>query len=1029
MKKKITFILLALMMLGTVAFFYVNHVLLPGQVKRTIEKKISEYTQRLVSIEKISFKITKGISLENILIKETDGQRTFLQIDEIYFNILLIPFLKDKTVILPALTVKKPAIQVIHYADGSFNLSDIATKKEAKAADKNYKVFVTKIKVSDGKVDYLKKSPDQDFSESFRNLNLDLAISANKQLSYQIRTYLPLEQSDVSAKGQYWLGSHKVAAQLSLTNVNILKYLRQFYPPEQIRLNAGQLSNAEVNVQYNQGKLNFTGDAYLTNADIQLNPDDKLSGNIRLLNASVLIDRPHITAKGELRIPLTKVEFGLENSYEGDIRAIVQSMTYTLNDHHFRLDGNIKADNSEIILKNNNKFSGNLTSRDMTLSYEDQKLSIAGDFDSTNTHLYFSEKQQYDGHVTARNFSLDQANDRLTVKSLLKSENSYIIFGENKLLNSKISTDDFYLEQSGGVLTMKSNLKFDEAVIAFQHGYKFQGAPELDIQYSHSFNNNGKPELKGLLTFNSGLITGLPYIETASNINGELKISDNRIYTKSTTFNAENTNLTIAGQISDLTNMDLDLLLSTENIELKRVMKFFPDFIRKHKIELAGLSAVQISFQGKSAGVNNAEISADAQLKDSTLMARKLPSPFRNINGSIHYSKDRFKWSDLSGVYQDFPFKIDGELVNFSKPVIHTSLLSTNLNARSKIQLYNNTIRFPELDAKYFHSEFSGSADIYLFENSAPDFQVTGRAVVAANDLPNFFPAHKDKLVPLEMDGTIDTNVFFKGKLDQWEDWSLSLDGKTPALTVRKHPLTGVKITYLQRDKNISKLNLVSDLYQGKLNVVSSVNLENKQLPFKLTVDLFGMDLAELAQKQKLKYDKLAGKGTLNLEADGNWLDQMTWKGKGKFDVKDGYLWQLNIIQGLSNVLLIKEFTHTVYTTSRADFKIKDRKIYSENLYLESSTMKLNSKGWVDFDQKLDIEVYPTLSEIAMIQSESIKKITSALLAQNISYIKVTGTIKDPKIDAKTSPIDILKNTTGVIKEGIGGIVDGILRP
>jgi hypothetical protein len=77
----------------------------------------------------------------------------------------------------------------------------------------------------------------------------------------------------------------------------------------------------------------------------------------------------------------------------------------------------------------------------------------------------------------------------------------------------------------------------------------------------------------------------------------------------------------------------------------------------------------------------------------------------------------------------------------------------------------------------------------------------------------------------------------------------------------------------------------------------------------------------------------------------------------------------------------------------------------------------------------VDFEVYPTLSEIAMIQSESIKKVTSALLAQNISYIKVTGTLKKPVIDPKTSPIDILKNTTGIITEGIGGIVDGIFKP
>lgn len=101
MKKKITFILLAFIMLGTIAYFYVNRILLPGQVKSSLEARISEITHRKAVIEKIRFRITKGICLENILLKETDNGQTFLQIDEIRFNILIFPFLKEKSVIIP----------------------------------------------------------------------------------------------------------------------------------------------------------------------------------------------------------------------------------------------------------------------------------------------------------------------------------------------------------------------------------------------------------------------------------------------------------------------------------------------------------------------------------------------------------------------------------------------------------------------------------------------------------------------------------------------------------------------------------------------------------------------------------------------------------------------------------------------------------------------------------------------------------------------------------------------------------------
>lgn len=828
-------------------------------------------------------------------------------------------------------------------------------------------------------------------------------------------------------KGQNLLGSPNINLQLSLENINLMKYLRQFYPAEKIKLGDGTLSNADLHVQSGDGKLKISGNAYLTKADVWFNGGQKLAGNIRLLNTTLILDQQNITATGELRIPLTNFNITPQETFEGDIQAILHSISFDRKDNSFHLNGDIKANNMEINLNNNYKLAGNLTTRDTKLTFKDQILTLSGEYDITNTLLSFAGEELYTGNLFTKNFSLKSEQDRLTLQSAVSGTNNYLTIGDNKLISPHIETSDFSLEHADQTMNVKSHLKFEDAVITLKQGGKFQGTTELNIQHIQDFESPHNSKLTGKLTIDNGLLVGLPYLDTASNISGQLSINKNRIRTDSITFNAENTNFELSGQVDDFENMSLDLDLSTESIELSRVIKFFPKFFEKHNISLDGRSAVKISFKGHPGQLENMGVAA--YLKECTVTMDKLNGPIKNINGSLNYSKDTLKWSELSGTYLDFPFTLTGGLTDFSKPVINTSLRSPNLELKTEIQLYNNTIRFPAVEVKYFQSDFTGSADIYLFENTAPDVHVNGRGVVSSKDLSNFIPAYKEKIKYWELEGDVDTNVFFKGKLDQWEDWSLTLDGRTPTLTVKKHPLKDVKITYLQRDKNISKLNLSADLYQGKLDFNSSVNLENKQFPFKMTLDIFGMDLAELTRVQNLKYDKLAGKGTLNLKADGEWLSQSTWKGKGNYDVENGYLWQLKIIEGLSNVLLIKEFTHTVYTTSRADFKIEDKKFLTENLYLESQTMKLNAKGWVGFDQQVDFEVYPTLSEIAMIQSESIKKVTSALLAQNISYIKVTGTLKKPVIDPKTSPLDILKNTTGIITEGIGGIVDGIFKP
>ncbi|MBP9853411.1 MAG: hypothetical protein KBD53_00930 [Candidatus Omnitrophica bacterium] len=1014
-------------MLGAVIYFYLNRILLPGHIKTAIETEISKSIHRPVFIQKVSFKLIKGFSLENILIMENDKQRAFLTIDEVYFNILLIPFIKNKIFIIPSVTLQKPIIQIIQNTDNSFNFSDMLVQEKNKPVDNRNKIFIAQLKVIEGKADFLKKNLDHDFSERFKSIDVHVTVGLKRDLSYQLSAFVPGKNSFIHVKGNYAPGTYPLQAKISLVNIDFNHYLKEFYASPLPLLNPGKISGANINVYHSNQHWGMFGDIDFSGTNIQFSPEVKISGDAQFKNASIVLDQQTITASGELQIPEAKYNFGQENSFEGNIRAVVPSFSYNLTDHNFNLDIGLKADQTKIRRGNDFQFTGNLTSHNTTLVYRNPKLSIFGDFDIADTNLYFSEDKQYAGHMLLKNFSLELVDGHFIVKSFIESENSKITLGKTKLLNSHISTDDFYIEHSQNTLNIQSQLRLQDAVMTFPHGYQFQGSPTLDFKYMRNILDANESELSGRLRLNSGLITGLPYIDTASNINGDLVISNNKISIESTKFNAENTNFKVSGEITDFKNMIFNMVLSTESIDLKRIMKYFPDFFTKYKIDLSGRSAIKLSYRGNSDDSDKQEIKVDARLQDAVLTSEKLPAPIEHLDGFIHYSKDSLKWSDLRGEYKNFPFKLTGELRNFSKPVINTSLRSKNLTAKAKIRLYMNAIRFPILEAKYLQSHFSGSADIYFSEPFGSDIQFTGQTFIQMSDLADVLPAYKETIERLGIEGTVDTDIIFRGNPNDWKNWNLSLDGKSSSLTIKNHPLTDVKFTYLQRDKNISKFNVFADLYQGELNAISSLNLEHEEYPFKLGLDLFDANLADLASRQKLK-NKLSGKANLNLTSEGYLLDYLTWRGKGKFDVKDGYLWQLNIIQGLSNILLIKEFTHTVYTGNHADFTVHDGKIFSDNLYLESQTMKLNVKGWMDFSQNINFDVYPTLSEIAMIKSDSIKKITSSILARNITSLKVTGTLQKPAIEPKTSPLRILKNTGGAIKEGVGGIVEGIIK-
>ena len=283
------------------------------------------------------------------------------------------------------------------------------------------------------------------------------------------------------------------------------------------------------------------------------------------------------------------------------------------------------------------------------------------------------------------------------------------------------------------------------------------------------------------------------------------------------------------------------------------------------------------------------------------------------------------------------------------------------------------------------------------------------------------------------LEGIFDTKLFFKGKPGEHLDWSIDVDAKSDRAVIKNHPLTDVKIAYLQRDKNISKLNMNADVYGGKLKFDSSANLENTNFPFVMALGIYDTDLAKFIVNQTPdKENKLAGTFSLNLGLEGELTDQQSWTGQGDYKIENGYIWDFKIIKVL-NKLLIREFVRTVYTDSSANFRIANRKIGTENLTLKSDTISLLAKGYVDFDQKLSFDVYPALSEIARIQSddEILKKFTTVLLSKTLNIIKLGGTIQEPKhsIVATQIPTNILKGTLDTIR-GVGeSLFETIINP
>ena len=129
---------------------------------------------------------------------------------------------------------------------------------------------------------------------------------------------------------------------------------------------------------------------------------------------------------------------------------------------------------------------------------------------------------------------------------------------------------------------------------------------------------------------------------------------------------------------------------------------------------------------------------------------------------------------------------------------------------------------------------------------------------------------------------------------------------------------------------------------------------------------------------------------------------------------------------------MIPEFKALVFTEAHGGFSISDQRIHTQNAQLISKTATLDGKGWIDFNKNLNFDITPTFSEIAILQSDSIKKKATSIITQTKGYINIqlTGTLDDPHFSVKKFPIKLIEETiggtAGTLKEVIGSIVDEI---
>jgi hypothetical protein len=164
-----------------------------------------------------------------------------------------------------------------------------------------------------------------------------------------------------------------------------------------------------------------------------------------------------------------------------------------------------------------------------------------------------------------------------------------------------------------------------------------------------------------------------------------------------------------------------------------------------------------------------------------------------------------------------------------------------------------------------------------------------------------------------------------------------------------------------------------------------TVNVTNARLPALV---------ADITQKPNQLEGLLSGQLMIT-NADTESIK--TWNGSGRALLRDGMLWELPIFGVLSGPLdsLMPGVGNSKFTEAHGTFNLGNGAIYSSDLEMRSSMMRLKYRGAVDFDGNLNSRIIAEPLRDTPVVGTVMSTILSPV-ARLFAY-RITGTMHNPK--------------------------------
>lgn len=638
---------------------------------------------------------------------------------------------------------------------------------------------------------------------------------------------------------------------------------------------------------------------------------------------------------------------------------------------------------------------------DIRLSLPD---TVAMDL-SCNIPLAAPISLKFSGVYTVSDASLA---GRIHVKGLVLSEfrdyykEARVTFPSGTLdadADLRISGGDIAIDLDGDIKNLRINkdtlsMKIDSGVTAMA-----------------TYNINEKfTEYAGKLDVRSMDIQGIEGVGKLENIKANIEFNDSRVWSEDILVDAYGMRWKSKVNIVNFNRPIVDIYADSA-AHLSVIQKMLKDEFRiTLPTDIAGKADIRLAIQ--MSPENPVKMNGGIKFHDATISLGAGNFPIESMNGEAHFDLEGAAWSKISLKYREVPYIVSGRLADFAAPRVQLQVASRDLQFDSAFSARGSRIAFSDIKGRYLTSLFSMNGDIDLAAKNVVDADIKGDLTIRLADVRKMVK-NSAGLQKMKPRGTITAAFSLNGNANDLRSCEIKTRAKAGSLSVYGLKMTDITMDYAQKQGSGQIKSMKALFYGGSLFATAKIDWFGKGLPYSVNFDAKDVKLEDLKMVTGFKDKDVSGKIMALASLAGTFRDITKFSGTGRISIRDGRLWQLNLLQGVGKMIFSSDFADLVFTEGSCDLELKDRGLLIKSFALKSGILDLYGSGMIGADKSITAIVQPEIKASDM--DETKERIATAVSSNTV--IKITGTVDNPQFTAQAN-----------FAEVVGGIANAIFR-